>query len=147
MGIANKKKFVRRHTDHVAFVREVRRKDEAIKSHAKAKMLRSYAKLCVKENVESDRVHIGPKTTTKDERRERAGSKIAKPFPFSKEVEIAAQRAAPANKNRENVQKEINAAECQRRVRHREHTEHTKKGQPKMKNKILSLLNKLQGKS
>lgn len=131
-----------KHTGHKRLKEEMERK-----ARLKAGTLRNYAKLVKREGVDSKRVHIGdqsgkPSTdrysrgkkshgSTSLDKAARAGEKI--------QASKAEKRAAiEANQNR------IKESEKRRSEKRRVALQKTKKGQPVMKNKIISLLEKVQ---
>ena len=140
-------KRVRAHVDHAKFSREKKRRELLAQSHAKAKMLRKYAKLCSREEIQSDRVRIGPKPADHSEAKSGSAVSSISPAPFSKEMKLAKELAEQkAEKAREKiaVQVDIKKAEKRRKVLRKEHSQRTRKGQPVMRNKINKLLGMLQ---
>ena len=121
----------------------------------KAKMLRDYARLCKREGIESDRVHIGPKVecrepdgqeTTEEVIPRKGKQKQPKVNPFSQEQKKAELEKAQidlANRASKDNQKVMEQKRAQRNAERKKHLVRTKRGQPIMANQIQSLLGKL----
>jgi len=117
---------------------------------AKAKMLRNYAKLCAKEGIQSDRVNMGPKEESKEQKgRFQPKEKTVKPSPFAKAEEQA--KAAKQNKveeksSRQSKEEAVKTAEKRRKETTKLYKARTKKGQPLLSKMSSLLLNKISAK-
>jgi hypothetical protein len=131
---------------------EKRKKEQEVKRHKKSAMLRKYAKLCIKEGIQSDRVNTGPrkevedsggKKTMKSKEKENTGN--YKPF---KKAEEYAAKVEQAHKEKEELRK-LSMQEKENALKRREEkrkllSKKTKKGQPLLGNHMKSILEKLQ---
>jgi hypothetical protein len=117
-------------------------------SYKKAKILRNYAKLCVAEGIQSDRVHIGPRDDKDSTRKKK--EKVAKANPF-KRAELNAQESKMAveaeREKKKNKELEIEHAKKKNNEKKKLITARTKKGQPILSNQISLVMQKLQSSS
>jgi flagellar biosynthesis GTPase FlhF len=124
--------------------------------HEKASMLRNYAKLCKREGIQSERVHIGPKDDDADGPRNRGSGNKRKQrnkddqhkSSLQREYDVATDRK---NKEAESAQQEFVDKELlkaqnekKRKEANKLRMQKTKKGQPILGNQIKSILSKLQ---
>jgi rRNA processing len=140
------KRKIRSHIDHQKFTLAVKKKDEAIKSHAKAKMLREYSKLCTKEGIESDRIHVGPKIKTAPSTNDETvrAPRAAKPNPFMREIAAAEAKRSQEVYDKDKTSRSTDIKEARdRRNNKSKQYKLTGKGQPLLKSKIHGLLDKL----
>ncbi len=142
-----------------------RKQEIDTKRFEKAKMLREYSKLCEKEGIESERVHIGPRSTSNIEKEHDRGmadaqksslnfnaDKVRKkhkhrPNPFEKSLLIA-EKNKLQTLDKENIKKQqkndILKAEQARNTKKKLLSVKTKKGQPIIRNQMSIILQKLQ---
>jgi rRNA processing len=127
-----------------------RKKIDAQKRNQKAKALREYAKLCQREGIESDRVHLGPRDSTKSAHsdankgsKEKKNSKVSPFLEAEKEARSNKQQREEAIRMAEEKRLQIKEKERLREVKKRERMKRTKKGQPILANTIKSILGKL----
>jgi rRNA processing len=149
-GMGRNKKAFKAHQKFLhgkaAYV-DKRKKIDEQKRNKKAQMLREYAKLCQKEGIESDRVHIGPRETADRLSGKKAkNTKHGKISPFQeaeKQAQIQSKQRQEAARLAEEKKREIKEKERLREVKKRERMKRTKKGQPILANTIKSILGKL----
>ena len=131
-----------KHTGHKRLKEEMERK-----ARMKAGTLRNYAKLVKREGVESNRVHIGDKSTKAPRDNKFLKKKSHQSISLDKAVRAGEKIQASKAEKRAAIeanQKRIKEREKRRSEKRKLAMEKTKKGQPVMKNKILSLLEKVQ---
>lgn len=129
----------------VKFLSDKRKKEIETERFQKASMLRKYAKLCKSEGIQSDRVNLGNDRTAV-KLKDKTKFEREPPQPFSKAIEDAAKLRSDKSveiKKRESEMKSQDEKQKQRRERSRLLSQKTKKGQPVMKNRITSLLDKI----
>ena len=133
-----------------------RKKEQArVDNFKKTAALRKYAKLCKAEGIESQRVNMGERMKSSDNIDESGETKKIKKEkkkspsinPFHKEEKIANERKLNVAKKDALLtekQKEIEQKKKERDEKRKIFKQKTSKGQPLMKNRITSLLSKIQ---
>jgi hypothetical protein len=149
------------HIDRISYGKALFKKKQQQKRdaqiHEKASMLRNYAKLCKREGIISDRVHIGPKEERDDNSNKASPArKPKKPSNDENDRKISLQQEyamALEKKNQDSqvAQTEVRDNEEMKALREKKRREEskkrmqkTKKGQPILGNQVKSLLSKLQ---
>jgi hypothetical protein len=149
---------------------EIKKKELEKKVHEKSSMLRKYAKLCAREGIISDRVHIGTRsddnTTASNDRgnssnftdglgssnsssaNKKNQHQLPKPNHFAKKILKQAQQLLKEKEEKEQqFQEKLHHKEEAMKLRLKKHkaiTQKTTKGQPVLNNQIKLLLEKLQ---
>jgi len=150
---------------------DIKKKELEKKVHEKSSMLRKYAKLCVREGIISDRVHIGtrsvnhinnnttvfndrdnsstdgPGSSNSSSANKKNQHQIPKPNHFKKRILKQAQQLLKEKEEKEQqFQEKLHHKEEAMKVRLKKHkaiTQKTTKGQPVLNNQIKLLLEKL----
>ena len=136
-----------------AFKKKLQQKRDA-KVHEKAKMLREYAKLCQREGIVSERVHIGPREVDQEAEVAKSKERISKhkkgPAPVSSLIKTYEQVTKKRSEEKLESAASTSAKETERldHIRKREldnkkRRQMTSKGQPILGNQIKSILDKL----
>jgi hypothetical protein len=127
-----------------------RREQIILDRYRGAKIKKEFSKLCAKEGIESDRVHIGPREKISSNEvpvPERLKNREKKNVnPFEKELKIFNEKKVQLlveSEFKNKKKSEIDAAKLQRDERRKLFMKKTKKGQPIMNNKVTTLLNKI----
>ena len=112
-------------------------------------MLRNYAKLCEKEGIVSDRVHIGEKAESDEAHVSKHKRKDMKPSPFLK-AELAAKSVQEEKQHliecKVSKEEAIKQAEKRRKDKTKLLNARTKKGQPFLSKFSTLLLDKITSK-
>lgn len=105
--------------------------------------MRKYSRLCKRENIESDRVHIGAKV--QHDRNSKVSNGKKNPFDnatkSSQKVKDDKNRAIEEHNRK---LQEIDEAKKLREEKRRKHMARTKRGQPLLNERIAGILKKLQ---
>lgn len=141
------------------YTNELKRKEIERKRYEKASTLRKYAKLCMKEGIQSDRVHIGKKDKSdnqvnndndiqKNDKQHEMKTKFDKVKHFQGKIEkhnelILNEQLEKERLISESLQNKKEALQ-KRAIKCKLLTKKTKKGQPVLGNQMKLILEKLQ---
>jgi hypothetical protein len=136
-----------------------KKEDDTVKAMKKAAALRKYARLCKREGIVSDRVHVdglqsaqetggASAAETQRPQQQRHQPKHSSPFASAlREASKAKEQKQEEDRNRQTVQDEIKKSEANRNAKRREHVKRNKKGQPLLSSTAKLLLTKIQSSS
>ena len=127
-------------------VKKIKEK-KVLERFKKAKLKKNYSKLCAKEGIVSDRVHIGPKQNNDaGNNHKQATKRNGRKSPFEREKQVYEKNIVEKKRQEEDRQRiisEIESRKAEKEKVRRDMLRKTNRGQPVLGVRISHLLKKL----
>mmetsp|Transcript_33846 Transcript_33846/g.34480 ORF Transcript_33846/g.34480 Transcript_33846/m.34480 type:complete len:153 (+) Transcript_33846:225-683(+) len=122
-----------------------RKEQIALEHYRGSKIKKNFSKLCAREGIESDRVHIGTRKAVENAE-DKKKKKKSKKKPFERELLLSESRKKDEIKKELEIvgrKREIEESKNRREMRKKMFSKKTSKGQPIMNDRVFDLLNKI----